>query len=108
MQISKIITTFAAQMNNWLRYIFNKYVIVLLGFTIFITFVGNRSLKNRFERAQELDSLREVHDSLQRKIDQTEKRIQSITSSKDSLERFARERYFMHAPEEEVYIVQDN
>lgn len=89
------------------RFILNKYVVVLLGFAFFMTFVSNRSLVNRFRRSEEIDSLTALKDSIRTQIDNTEQRIQSITSSKDSLERFAREKYFMHTKDEEVYIVND-
>lgn len=90
------------------RYVLNKYVIVLVTFAVLMTFVGNQNIIRHFERAHDIDSLRTVRDSLRQKINHTEQRIQAITNDKDSLERFARERYYMHTQEEEVYIVPDN
>ena len=90
------------------RYVLNKYVIVLVSFAVFMTLIGNQSMIHHFERAHDIDSLKTVRDSLRKKIEHTEHRIQAITTDKDSLERFARERYYMHTQEEEVYIVPDN
>ena len=121
-QFSIIFRTFAVENRktmsenkmNWARiweitrkYILNKYIIVLLVFGVVMIFVGNQSAVQRVRRARTIDSLRTERDMYYDRSQRLDDKLRSLRSSKDSLERFARERYLMHCENEDVYIVKD-
>jgi cell division protein FtsB len=41
-------------------------------------------------------------------IRQTDEKLKELKSNKDSLEKFAREQYFFHEPDEDLFIIEDN
>ena len=89
----------------WLdRWVLNKYTITIVIFGVFFLFVGDQSLVKQVKR------LRQAH-SLQQQIDQSRENIATYQreldyiSNPDSLERYAREQYHMHAPNEDVYVI---
>lgn len=88
------------------KYILNKYIITLLVFGIVMLFVGNQSIINRVQRNAEIRQLERQRDAYNEAKEAAQSQIDAL-SDKDSLERFAREQYYMHTPDEEVYIVED-
>ena len=90
------------------KYILNKYIIVLVIFGVVMAFVGNQSAVQRIRRARTIDSLRTERDHYNERIERLDHKMQQLKTSRDSLERFARERYLMHSEDEDVYIVTDS
>jgi cell division protein FtsB len=93
---------------NWLRkYVLNKYVLTLLIFAIVLTFCGEQSLLNRVRRAHEVREKEEELSAYKQAIEETNAQIDRMNASTENLEQFAREQYFMHADNEDVYIVSE-
>ncbi len=88
------------------KYLLNKYVIVLLVFAITYLFVGNQGLIKRIRRQK---VLRQTEQRLQEARQDTEraKHTLQVLQDPDSLERYAREHYGMHADGEEVYRINE-
>ena len=94
---------------EWLRkYVLNKYVLTLLIFGIVLTFCGEQSLLNRVRRAHEVREKEEELEAYKQAIKETNEQIERLNASTENLEQFAREQYFMHADNEDVYIVDEN
>ena len=98
---------------SWLRiwavvrkYMLNKYVIVLSVFAVVLLFVGEQSLINRFKRAAEIRRMEKQLAGKKAEMEQCRQALRTMGST-DSLERYAREHYYMHTPDEDVYIVSD-
>ena len=98
---------FAAMNENWLqtgkRY--GKYVITILIFMVVMVFFGDQSLINYVRRSREIRHLEEQRDSYREGIKRAEKGLQVLQNT-DSLERYAREHYYMHAENEDVYLLE--
>jgi len=93
---------------NWLRrYVLNKYVVTLVIFAIVLTFCGEQSLLHRVERAHEINEKEAELKAYQDAIKETNAQIERMNASTENLEQFAREQYFMHADNEDVYIVNE-
>ena len=86
----------------------NKYVLTLLIFAVVLTFCGEQSLLNRVPRAHEISEKTEELDAYRQAIDETNAQIERMNASTENLEQFAREQYFMHADNEDVFIVNEN
>ncbi len=89
----------------WLRWVLNKYVIVTLAFFVWMLFIDNNSIGVWLRTGRQLRSQERRIEYLNREIATTEDRLNQLRSNKDSLERFAREQYGFHEPDEDVYIV---
>lgn len=72
---------------------------------VVMVFFGDQSLINYVRRSREIRHLEEQRDSYQEGIKRAEKGLQVLQNT-DSLERYAREHYYMHAENEDVYLLE--
>ena len=86
------------------KVVLNKYSIALFVFTILLVFVGEQSLLNQFIRQLEIRKIKREIIQTRSASARAEQILQSLNNA-DSLERFAREQYNMHAKDETVYLV---
>lgn len=86
------------------RMLFNKYVVVLLLFLGIIFLSGEKSPISSFRRSRRIRQTQAQIDRTRRQIDECNREIRTMGNT-DSLERFAREHYYMHANGEDVYLI---
>ena len=72
---------------------------------VVMVFFGDQSLINYVRRSREIHHLEEQRDSYREGIKRAEKGLQVLQNT-DSLERYAREHYYMHAENEDVYLLE--
>lgn len=95
---------FKSFFNKW---ILNKYIITILIFIILITFFGEYSLIKRTKNYRTIKELEQEKEMYTKQAQQFEHDINLLNSNTDSLEHFAREQYYMHAPGETVYLIDE-
>ncbi len=83
-----------------------KYVLALVLFLVVYIFIGDQSMIRFVQRGREIRRMEEQRDFYNRETERTQREIQSLQHP-DSLERYAREHYFMHMPEEDIYLVEE-
>mgnify|MGYP003475508867 CR=1 FL=1 len=83
-----------------------KYVITLLVFLIVFLFIGEQSVLNFVRRGRKIRHLEEQRDMYREETDKAQQEIRTL-SNPDSLERYAREHYYMHTPDEDIYLVEE-
>lgn len=83
----------------------NKFAITLYVFAVVFVFIGDQSLINQISRAIEMRSIRKKIAQEQAETARAINVLESLNDT-DSLERFAREQYYMHTDYEIVYIVE--
>lgn len=88
------------------KYVLNKYVLVCLVFGVVFVFVGEQSLLKGIQRRRQIRQTEQQIRDTRADIEATQRTINWLRST-DSLEQFAREQYYMHAPGEDVYIVKE-
>lgn len=86
------------------KVLINKYAITLYVFAVLFVFIGEQSLINQFSRALEIRKVEKAIKHEKAVAAQAEEVLRSLKTP-DSLERFAREHYNMHAEGEDVYLV---
>lgn len=79
-------------------------VTVLVG--LWMVFLSHDSLLNWARAGVEVKRQEAQMRQYQEEIDAMDAEIQALTSNKDSMEQFARERYHFAAPGEDVYIAE--
>lgn len=82
----------------------NKYSITLLVFFVVIMFVGNQSMLERMRRAHQIHLLERRLEQYHQGTKEAEREL-IMLQNPDSLEKYAREKYYMHTPDEDVYVV---
>ena len=83
-----------------------KYVVAVLLFLAVFLFIGDQSLLRFAHRNREIRHLEEQRDMYESAAEQAQREIQ-VLQQPDSLERFARERYFMKADDEDIFVIRD-
>jgi len=83
-----------------------KYVITLIAFLVVFLFIGDQSLIQFVRRGREIRHLEEQRDLYRSASDRAQREIQTLHQP-DSLERYAREQYFMHTTNEDIYLVEE-
>jgi len=90
--------------NIYFRIFTNKYLIVTVVFLV-IGFLDPNGiislLRNRNEIALQEASIRKYR----RDIDEIGERIEGMSTKRDSVEKFAREEYYYHSEDEDIFIV---
>lgn len=87
------------------KVLINKYAITLYVFAVLFLFMGNHSAVQYIKRAKKIRAVEQQLDQTNRDIQEAQS-VMQILDNVDSLEQFAREKYRMHAPNEDVYIVE--
>ena len=97
--LKKIYTQYLARLN--------KYWVVVIAFLIITFIVGDSNLYKRYAYDEKIRNLENEIKYYQKEIEINRKKLNDINTSKERLERFAREEYFMKKPNEDVFIVVD-
>mgnify|MGYP003306362129 FL=1 len=89
----------------WSQHGPNKYILTLIIFVLIMLFIGDQSWWKRIARSRQIAELEEEYQTYQQGIDEASHDIE-LMQNRDSLIRFARERYHMHTADEDVYLIE--
>lgn len=85
---------------------FNKYLITVVVFLVFIFFIDENNVIRRVEYEKEITKLKKEIRHYRQLSEESERKYHKLHSSNAELERIAREDYLMKKPGEEVFIVE--
>ena len=85
----------------WLK---NRYAITLLFFLLWVLFIDQNNTITQYEYKKQLNELEREKVYFSDEIKKTRKELEELTSNPKSLEKFAREKYYMKKDNEEVFI----
>lgn len=91
--------------HQYLKYVFNPYILILLAFIIWMLFFDDNSYlfhKELNEIIEEKEAEIELYKTEIKKDKESIKKL----SNDDNLENFAREEYYMKKENEEIYIIE--
>ena len=83
-----------------------KYVLTLLLFAVVFLFVGDQSILQFLRRGRKIRQLEEQRDMYRAGSEKALQEIKMLQNA-DSLERYAREQYYMHTANEDIYLVEE-
>ncbi|NPA69105.1 MAG: septum formation initiator [Chlorobi bacterium] len=84
-----------------------KYLIAFTAFAVWITFIDQTNLRFKSELKQEIEYLKNKKEYYREEILKNEKYYKDLTTNPDAKERLAREEYYMHKDNEEVFLIKD-
>ena len=88
-----------------IRFLSNRYVIILLIFVVWMVFFDENSYFIHRDLNKEIDQIEGATDYYQREISKDKKEIGDLQNP-DSLEKFAREKYHMKKKDEDIYLIE--
>jgi cell division protein FtsB len=89
------------------KILFNKYLIVFLAFSIFVTFFDEHSLIHRWQTYRKISEMEKELKFYQDEIKATKTKKNELQSSDANLEKFAREHYYMKKEDEDIFIIKE-
>lgn len=91
--------------NQLLKPFKNVFVLVILGFIIWMLFFDANSYLIHRELNADIEALENEKEYYKKEIDKDNKAIKTL-STEDGVERMAREKYYMKKENEEIFIIE--
>ena len=88
-----------------LKYIVNKYIITLIIFLAIVLFIDKNNVIRWGEDYIQQFRQEKIIEKYRKDIENLDERINELSSNRDSLEKFAREQYYFHESDEDIFIV---
>ncbi|CAI8340640.1 MAG: Uncharacterised protein [Owenweeksia sp. TMED14] len=89
----------------WWKRLTSKYVLATMFFAFWMLFIDRSSVLIQFELDSRLQALEDGINFYKKELKQTENQIEALSSDPEKLERFAREKFWMHRPGEKIILV---
>lgn len=86
----------------------NKYISSIIVFVIWISFFDRNDLFTQWDRKQELQKLEASKTFYEKEIAATKKDLMDLNNNPAVLEKFAREKFYLKKPNEEIFIIDDS
>lgn len=102
MKIGESINSLWLKVPSWLK---TKYALSLIVFLTWMLFFDQYNLFYQYELRSELNDLRRSKDWYKEQIQQTKEDLDELLTDDKKLERFAREKYLMKKPNEEIFVI---
>lgn len=93
-------------MKKTFKYITNKYLLATALFLLWILVFDECDFFEQRKHLKQLSSLNEKAANYRKEIDAANKRLTDIKNNDEAKEKFAREKYFMKKPGEDIYIIE--
>lgn len=95
-----------ALLNKIPPYLRNIYVLTLAGYLIWMLFLDANNIPNQLKARVKLSRLQDEKEYYQQKIEEVKQDREELLSDQELLEKFAREKYLMRKPNEDVYVIE--
>jgi cell division protein FtsB len=92
-------------MKRFLNLFRNKYFLVTAAFAVWMIFFDRNDLFSQYEYHQQVNTLKQERDFYQKETAQVHQDLDELTSNKEKLEKFAREKYLMKKNNEDVFVI---
>ena len=83
----------------------NRYLLASAAFGVWMLFFDKNDYFTQRQRAQELQELNDKITYYQQQIDATRHELQALQNDPFTLEKYAREKYYMKRANEEIFVV---
>jgi cell division protein FtsB len=92
-------------MRRFLNLFRNKYFLVTAVFAVWMVFFDRNDLFSQYEYHQQVSKLKQERDFYQKENAKVHQDLSELTSNKEKLEKFAREKYLMKRDTEDVFVI---
>lgn len=83
----------------------NRYVLAVAVLLAWITLFDRNDIWTTWKNSRELGAMRKQHAWYASEIGRTREQLHELSSNKELLEKFARERYLMKRENEEIFVL---
>lgn len=90
------------------RFLLNKYALLLVVFIVFITFFDHNNLISRWKTRSRIKGMEKEIKYYKNEIGNNKKKMSEMRTSSETLEKYAREQYFLKKDSEDIYIINED
>lgn len=83
----------------------NKYFVVTVAFAVWMVFFDKNDLFSQYQYHSQLSKLKHERDFYQKETAKVHQELDELTTNKEELEKFAREKYLMKKDNEDVFVI---
>lgn len=83
----------------------NYYFLIGVFFLFWIVFIDSNDLISQYRLSRKLNNLEDEKEYFVEKIEEVKKDREELMSDEELLEKFAREKYLMKKPTEDIFVV---
>lgn len=87
------------------RFLKNKYALAGIIFIVWVSFFDQNNLITQIQYRLELTKLEDEKKFYKKELNQIQADLKELKSNPASLEKFAREKYFMKKADEEIFVI---
>jgi cell division protein DivIC len=88
-------------------YLKNKYIVTILAFVVWMAFFDPKDMGLIISRSNKLNELKASEKHLKNEIDETKKELSLLKTNAGSIEKYARENFYMKKDNEELFIIKE-
>lgn len=92
-------------MKHFLEFLRNKYFLAIVGFAIWMLFFDRNDMISQYEYSSEVNKLQQEKDFYLTQTALVKKDLAELDSNLNTIEKFAREKYFMKKDNEDVFVI---
>ena len=89
----------------WLQKFNNFYILFTVGFVVWMSFFDSNDIYSQIQMKKKIEKLETDKIYYQQQMQELTKEMKELQTSPDQLEKFAREKYRMKKPKEDVFIL---
>lgn len=89
----------------WLKFLKNKYLVTLVGFFVYMLFIDSNNLVRQYNMLSELSKVEKEREYYMKEIQENKSTTDELLSNPDLLERYAREKFLMKRPDEDIFLI---
>ncbi|MCF0166108.1 MAG: septum formation initiator family protein [Bacteroidales bacterium] len=93
------------QEHPWAKVLINQYLIIVVVFGSLFFFVGNSNVLTWIRDRHTIEAQNKQIEEYRRQIAATDSALYHIQHSKDTIEKYAREHFYYHEDDEEIFVV---
>ena len=94
-------------MKRLLELLRNKYFLAVAGFAVWMMFFDKNDMISQYEYRSQVNKLQQEKDFYTKEITAIQKDLKELDSNLNTVEKFAREKYFMKKDNEDVFVIVD-
>lgn len=83
----------------------NKYFIAIVAFAVWMLFFDKNDMISQYEYSTQVRKLQQEKDFYEKETALVKKDLKELDSNLNTAEKFAREKYFMKKPNEDVFVI---
>ena len=104
----KVLTSIKAYVLRMWRSVYFKYAVVCIVGILLVGFLDDNSLWNHFKNLQHIEELSREKEKYNADFQRDQAQIKELNKNPKAMEKIARERYYMKADDEDIFVLSDD